>query len=362
VPARTHQDDRLAIVVARTLTRAWRADPPTPSVTVEDLEPAVEQLVATGAAGLAWWAIRNEPELSGSAPGESLQLAFRSQALQAALHRRYLESVLLAANRAGIEPLLLKGAAVSRDYPLPALRPYGDIDLAVPRSQFARLSAALAEVPRPAFPVDIDLEHAFLSADGTPVEELIERSVRLEIGSSSARIPCAGDSFRLLCIHFLRAAGRRALSLADIALALERTSPSIDWTLALPQDDGRRRVLVAVTAGLAIDLLGADAAGTPLENAAASVPPWVRAHVLQGFEARPHAFLPDARFGWTVNPTQLGRQIADRWPPDPLSVVVHHRRPLRRRPSRHLQALDFGARILVTALPASRALRLRVAS
>jgi hypothetical protein len=83
---------------------------------------------------LAWLRAGSPPEPRADGPlGEVL----RDAVARCLLADVRLGGVVSALGRCGIEPLLLKGAALSHGvYPLPWLRPRGDDDLLVPREQF----------------------------------------------------------------------------------------------------------------------------------------------------------------------------------------------------------------------------------
>jgi hypothetical protein len=66
---------------------------------------------------------------------DGLQRDFYVAAARAMVAERRLVRVLSALEAARVPALVLKGAAIAAWYPDPALRPYGDLDVAVPRMQ-----------------------------------------------------------------------------------------------------------------------------------------------------------------------------------------------------------------------------------
>src|SRR5215831_6311774 len=116
-------------LVAKVLRHSWRdAVPDLAYLSVADFEAVTPLLYDSGAAALGWRLIDNS-ELAGTPSGELLHQAYRLLTLQAAIHQTKIQRVFKAFRADGIEPILIKGWAMARRYPQPALRPYGDIDL-----------------------------------------------------------------------------------------------------------------------------------------------------------------------------------------------------------------------------------------
>jgi hypothetical protein len=343
--------ERRATLATRALRRAWRGTPPATALTVEELATITPHLHATGTSGLAWWALKDDADLAATRDGHALRESFRTIALHTGLHELRLAKVLDVADATGIEPLLLKGWSMARAYPSPGLRPCGDVDLAVPADDHARFASALANRDVDRDWINVDLEHRFLSADGTPLEVLLQRSQRVALGDRHVRIAGPADQLRLVCVHYLRAGGWSLRALCDVALLLDTAPRDLDWDVAL--GDHRHRQWVSVAAGLAADLLGADLSGTPLVGAESKVPAWVRTHVLRGLgtTAMDHddGHLPPFRA--TLNPTRLLTQLKARWPDDGLEVTIHHRRRIPRRSSAGSKCFDVAYRAVAFAAP-----------
>src|SRR5207244_5235221 len=111
-------------------------------------------LLATGAGGIGWWRVR-ATDLAGTPAGRELRQAYLLHTIHAELHRRNLLTLLDHLRREGIEPLLVKGWAASRLYPDPALRPYGDIDLAFGHGRLPAAAECLARLGGACGPVDL---------------------------------------------------------------------------------------------------------------------------------------------------------------------------------------------------------------
>uniref|UniRef100_UPI0035624D47 nucleotidyltransferase family protein n=1 Tax=Paraconexibacter sp. TaxID=2949640 RepID=UPI0035624D47 len=169
--------DPLGLLTARALRGVWREQPPTPQLSPTELAHIAPHLLASACSGLAWRAIAGTPSLAETSAGSSLRDAARLHLLQAGLHDLRLDAVLALADDLGLEPILVKGWTLARRYPARGLRPYGDVDLVLPAPDGERMRAALDARPHDDRWVDVDLDHAFLRADRTPVADLWERSV-----------------------------------------------------------------------------------------------------------------------------------------------------------------------------------------
>ncbi len=341
----------LGVLTARALRGAWRVEPPPTTLSRADLDRVVPHLLATGTGALGWRAVRGDPDLAETPPAQRLADAHRLHRLHAGLHDRRLDAVLDLCDGLGIDPLLVKGWTIARRYPERGLRPYGDIDLVLPRAEQARLGRSLSTLGHDARTGEVDLLHAFVLSDGDGIEALNARSRRVPFGERSVRVLSVEDELRLVCLHYLRAGGWRSLSLCDVALVFEARCTGLDWTLVLP--DARRSQWVYVAAGLAEDLLGTDLSGTPLDGAEREVPAWARRHVLRGFADTPVDRRAAPRFAPTANPASLLRQARERWP-DALELTLHHRRAVARHVPGHLVAYDVAARALTYLTPIDR--------
>jgi hypothetical protein len=346
-------------LVSRVLRGSWREVPPATDISVDDFADIAPLLAGTGLGGLGWWVARKNKELARSTAGQLLRDVHRSQALHAAIQDRKLELISDAALAVGIEPLLVKGWTVARRYPARGLRLYGDFDLVVEAAARTRLVAALHEHPLRA---DVDLEHAFIAADVAPIDELLRRSRSAEKDTLRFRVLDPSDDLRLLAMHYLRTGGWRALSLVDVAIAIEQRPRDIDWDLVLASGDRRRAAWFAIAATLAHDLLEADLSGTPLETVRPGVPSWLLEHVLRGFATLTKDHLPAQPFEPARDVRRLFEQARERWPPDPLAVTLHHGRSIRHRPPRALQIYDYVASAVTTVSGAPRHVRLRAAT
>ena len=123
-------------LVAKALRHSWRSSIGNNfDLAPADFEAVMPLLYDSGAAGLGWWRIR-ESELRETPSGELLHQAFRLLTLQAAIHETKIQKAVCHLRANHVEPIVIKGWAIARRYPLPGLRPYGDIDLIIRREQY----------------------------------------------------------------------------------------------------------------------------------------------------------------------------------------------------------------------------------
>jgi hypothetical protein len=247
--------------VSSSKTKDQKAQTAELNLSEPELNEITPLLCRLGAGALAWYKIRNTP-LGNTRAGEQLHEVYRRQRLSALLHERELVEVLTLFRAEGIEAVLVKGWAIARRYPDPALRPYGDLDLCVAPAQFARAQAVLKRIQTLAGPF-VDLHSGFgkigagkhldlsrlrkwlLGArdnsrelDGNSWDELYARSqvVTLEAQSKDqspkskvqsgfpVRILSGEDHLRILCMHLLRSGARRPAWFCDVAMLVEEVS------------------------------------------------------------------------------------------------------------------------------------------
>jgi hypothetical protein len=295
-------------------------------------------LCRSGSGALAWWQIRNTP-LANTSAGEQLHEVYRRFRLSALIHEREIAYVFSLLRDAGIEAVLVKGWAIARRYPDPALRPYGDIDICVAPDQIEEAQHALRCLEnleghcvdlhagfsrigqgeaangknvgadlrvRPRFAQLQKRAHTQVRPyDSREWDEVFARSSVVECGGQPVRIPCDEDHLRLLSMHLLRSGAWRPAWLCDIALLLEQVSsfkfqvpgslprdlkletrnlkPAFDWAICL----GRNQVhinWVRTTMALAHELLGAnenDVQGPTSNVQSPELPRWLGPAVLK---------------------------------------------------------------------------------
>jgi hypothetical protein len=236
----------------------------------------------TGAGALAWRRVRHS-ELKATPAARHLHDAYRLYKLRAVIYEREVAEIFRLLRSHDIEPILVKGWAIARHYAEPETRPCGDIDLCVSKEQFAAAQAVLKSCM--GRPHTFDLHREFRHLDDRSFDELMARSELVELEGEPVRVLGAEDHLRVLCYHFLREGGWRALWLCDISVALESRPAGFNWALCL---SGNRRQdnWVACSIGLAHQLLGAEVSDTPVAVRAAKLPAWLVPSILREWEVR----------------------------------------------------------------------------
>ncbi len=192
---------------------------------------------------------------------EGLLTRYQESALRNALYLNALEEIVAHLNRAGIEPILLKGAALAYHfYPHPALRPMGDLDLWTPAHDFPAAAHALTQAgwqptvpdqwpliqaeishhlglinPR-GFPRSLELHRRWMtlpSALRRPDAEALvwQHAQPVAIGRAHARILAPLDHFIYLAAHLARHAAHqdRLLWYADLVVLVGHHGSAFEW-------------------------------------------------------------------------------------------------------------------------------------
>jgi hypothetical protein len=325
------------------------------------LADVAPQVVNLDAAGLAWWNVRQSRD-GHARCAHQLWLAYQRDSIRATMHARSIRMIVQRLRAAGIEPVLIKGWALARQYPDPGLRPYADIDLVVPPGLRARADVVVhwgssaSCIDRPDVLDAATWAASDWDGDGPrgdltdhPWEAVLERSCLVPLEDLNVRVLGAEDHLRLVAVHAVRHRFVRPVWLCDIGLLMETLPRDFDWTYCLA---GRRsnteRLLRSL--GLAHHLLGAYLLDCPPQ--AVDVPAWLIASVLRQWgsplETGPGPSIVSA----LLHPRTLPGDLYRRWP-NPLESTLRFGLPLMGDTRWPVQACDFAWRGL------ARILRLR---
>lgn len=173
---------------------------------------------------------------------------------------------------AGLEPVLIKGWAAARLYPLGHFRLSTDTDLGVPADDFAS-AAALASSER-ATGLAIDLHRELRHLDTVNWEDLYRNSKLMPTESGDLRVLRDEDHLRVLCVHWLTDGGTNVERLWDIYYGIANRPSDFDWERFLDIVDARRRRWLVCAVGTAARYLALDLSGTPIEKDAVQLPTW----------------------------------------------------------------------------------------
>ena len=310
-------------LVATALERSWRTSPPAElHLSPTQFEEVTPLLYDSGAAALGWWRIR-ETALRETPSGELLHQAFRLLALQANIHQTKIQKLFQIMRAAGVEPILLKGWAIARLYPQPALRPYGDFDLFVrPRDSRAARRVIESEAARGSW---VDLHSRLDELPETSAEDLFARSQLVACGDEPVRVPGAEDHFALLAIHLLKHGAWRPTWLCDLGLLLESLPGNFDWDLCLGRNKRRANWILSAI-GLAHELVGAEIADEEIAARAREIPAWLARSVLKEWETpfaidQPPMSHRAPMRSYLRHPRGFLSDLAHRWPNPILATV-----------------------------------------
>jgi Uncharacterised nucleotidyltransferase len=214
----------------------------------------------------------------------------------------------------GLEPILIKGWAVSRKYPEKYMRFFSDIDLAVAPESYQK---ALELVEK--HQLLVDLHCGLRHLDTSDWSNLYENSITEKLNVTDVRMLCEEDHLRVLCVHWLTDGGAYREKLWDIFYAVENRRKKFDWNRCLNVVSAKRRLWIIYTIGLANRYLHLDISQMDFREEALTIPRWIIKTVEKEWASsvrlRPiHSCLDDRR--------EVFRQILKRIPPNPIQATV----------------------------------------
>jgi hypothetical protein len=236
------------------------------------LEQAAALALRTGAAALARRRLGAAPA-AGPDVSHALDEAYRSQQVYSMVCEHTLSLASKSLAEYGVEAVLVKGWGVARDYPEPALRPYGDLDLLVLPEALDEARRALDSAGLPP-EVAIELHTEWnLPFDREP-RQVLKSALSASCRGVPVRVPAPEVQLRLLCLHLLNHGAWRPLWLCDVAMLIEKNGSRLNWQEVLA---GRPLYSdwVRATVRLAGEVLGADLAPCPPEVRQGKLPSWL---------------------------------------------------------------------------------------
>lgn len=239
-----------------------------------------------------------------------------------------------------IEPIVFKGWAVGRYYPLSLSRTASDTDIAVSGEDYQR-SVALASAPEGRRLI-IDVHDEFRNLDTIPWSSIFDRCDLISAEDIMVRVPCLEDHIRIVSVHWLLDGGAYKKKLWDMYYMVSERTGSFDWELCLDAAGPVRRRWVECAIGLAQKYLGLDLTDTPISNAADRLPDWLVRTVER-------EWLSDHRLeplhAHVNSPSKLLRQIGYRVPPNPIHATVAMNGEIDSNGRYFYQISDFLSRI-----------------
>lgn len=307
-------------LMAALLAGSWRPAPKLFEGAASQLGEVAPLLLKSGAAALVWQLLRHS-RLRTAPLAAEFQQVYRYNILREAVQQQTIAQAIELLRSAGIEPILVKGWAVSRLYPEEGLRPYADIDLCVrPRQMNAAQDSLKSLLKRR----EIDFHSGFEKFGGGSFDEIYERSELVPLADVLVRVPCAEDHLRVLCIHLLREGAWRPLWLCDVAVAVESRPANFDWDYCLGKNK-RWSDWVISALRLADELLGADVGGTPASENQKPLPRWLVRAILKEWESLEPSMTQRHRApmaSYQHIPKAFLQGLRHRWP-NPIEATVH---------------------------------------
>lgn len=196
-----------------------------PMAVVREMMP---WMVRSGLAPLLWWRLRRD---AGTDEHwlRSLREFYVAQAVRTMQVDADLARLWPILEDAGVTPLLGKGPVVALAYPDRVLRPFSDLDVYVPESQFARTHALLGHARLRH--IIVDLHRGASHVSDIPFERLRECADTIRIGDTDVRVMSKPHHLRLVALHALNEGVIRPLWLVDVACLLRRDAVTLDWTM-----------------------------------------------------------------------------------------------------------------------------------
>jgi hypothetical protein len=173
----------------------------------------------------------------------------------------------------GIEPVLIKGWAAAREYPLAYERLFTDIDLCVAPAEFEKSRALVAaeEVQK----LNIDLHCGLRHLDTLDWDELFENTRTEWLEDVEVRILRPEDHLRVLCVHWLTDGGAYKEKLLDIYYLLENHQKDFDWEICLGKLDEKRREWILTTIAIVDKYYNLNLTRMPFGGEMKTIPGWV---------------------------------------------------------------------------------------
>jgi hypothetical protein len=276
-------------------------------------------LLRSGAAPLAWWALRGT-SLEADETVARFRDGHRLELLRAEIAEDELAGLFESFLAEGLDPVLGKGWAVSQFYPARGLRTYCDFDLYLPEDHFPRLQSVLAKRSAP-HRFEVDPHRGWSYLDDRDPAALFARTRRIPLRSTFVRVLGPEDLLRLACLHACAEGLIRPAWLCDVAFLTAAATDGFDWAYFAGGSPLRTEWCFA-TIDLARDLFGIEVAHVPGTERRKSLPRWFARSVLEawGNEPRPRgARTPMGNV--RRSPRALIEALVARWP-HPIEATI----------------------------------------
>jgi len=222
-----------------------------------------------------------------------------------------------------IEPILIKGWAVAKEYPEKYQRIFSDIDLCVPADDYERSLKIVAG--KSAQTLNIDLHCGLRYLDTLEWEDLFENSVLELIDDVEVRILRPEDHLRVLCVHWLNDGGAYKERLLDICYLLENNAGKFDWNRCFGKISKNRREWIIKTIAVAHKYYDFDVSELPFAEETNLIPRWFVKTLEREWASETkliplHTLLGKRKEFW--------KQIKKRFPPNAIEATIEMEGPI----------------------------------
>lgn len=237
--------------------------------------------------------------------------------LHSALHSEKVKKAFQLLRKVGIEPILIKGFALSVYYPENHERMYGDIDLLVSPYDFYKAKSIVKTKEFTGLAVDV--HKGARQLDTVSWDNLLQNSQIINIDKVEIRVLRPEDHLRVICVHWLTDGGERKDKLWDVYWVIENRPDNFDWDRCLNIVNKNRRRWIICTIGLAHKYLGLDLSSTPIEDEARQVPVWLVRRVEREWNSQIRLIpLNVAKRNYKI----FLQQVFKRFPPNPITATI----------------------------------------
>ncbi len=232
------------------------------------------------------------------------------------MEKSIIESVSMF-RKEGLEPILLKGWAIAREYPIEKFRHYSDIDLAFSLKEID--SAYRIREASQLKGLALDLHPELKHLDTLPWDQLYRDSRLVALNDQKIRILSPEDHLRVLAVHWLIDGGWFRDRLWDTYYAVANRPADFDWHRCLNVVSKHRRRWIVCVIGLTHKYFGLQIDDLPFADEAKDLPPWL-VNAVEREWASGVRLLP--LYYVAGNRSDLIKQIKKRIPPNPIHATV----------------------------------------
>ena len=268
--------------------------------------------------------------------------------LQTEVYRNQTKLVFEIFRREGIEPILIKGLALSQFYPNSHFRSFSDIDIAVASENYE--DARTLEGPIRDLNIRLDLHREMKNLDSVPWKDLYQNSITFEVNGTSIRTLRPEDHLRVVCAHWLNDSGTNRERLWDVYYAVDRRPADFDWDRCLKLVDQKRQRWVTCSIGIASKYLGLNIDDLWFASEARNLPTWL----IRALEKEWESGVQLQSIDTIHDPVMLLKQIKKRIPPNPVQATIEMGGSLDAKMRIHYQIGSFLRRLVISIRRISR--------